>query len=60
MSIISLLTSVLQLVLLIIGKFTKTPDEKKDEFVVGLASALKKAKDEKDPSDLSKLINNFK
>ena len=37
--------------------FISTPEEKRKNFILELHSAMEKATKEKDPSDLSKLIN---
>jgi len=51
------LPTILQLVMMIVKSIQKTPAEKRSEFIDALNGAMSKAKNEKDPSDLSRLIN---
>lgn len=54
---LQVLMLVLPLAIKIIRLFVGTPIDKREELIAALDSAAKKAIDEKDPSELSRLLN---
>ena len=57
MRILQIALLVLPLALKIIRLFVETPADKRQELISQLDQATKKAIDEKDPSELSRIVN---
>jgi|JI7StandDraft_1071085.scaffolds.fasta_scaffold17611_4 hypothetical protein len=49
--------ALLPIIMKLLNLFIKSPDKKREELISELNTAFKKAVDEKDPSELSRIIN---
>jgi len=56
-AIVAALPAIINLILLIVNSVKQTPEEKRVEFVNALADSIKKAKYDKNPEDLARLIS---
>lgn len=59
LAIFAAVPAIIQLTMMIVNGLKSTPEEKRADFITSLNSAMKKAKNDKNPEDLSKLINSL-
>lgn len=57
LAIFAAIPAIISLVTMIVNGLKKTPEEKRQQFLDNLNDAMKKATNDKNPEDLSKLIN---
>lgn len=57
MEFLKALIALIPMIVRLINLFIKTPNDKRKELLDQMSNAFKKAEDEKDLSDLSRLIN---
>jgi hypothetical protein len=59
-AIVAAIPILLSLIKMIVDAIRETPQDKRIAFINEMSIAMKKVKDEKDPSDLAKFISNLK